>query len=140
MKRANWFSRLKAILIAGFMADLSSCSSDKSNSGNNLPVACSVFEMSPRDRELQLKRINMVSKASDRFKINDEGFSFVVNLNIMPETELEIWMQTEQKCCSFLRLRLEKIEMNEVAKIQATCLKNMTKDVMSTFGNRKDGK
>ena len=95
--------------------------------------------MSPNQRLAHQRRLENLQKAGRPLRETGDGFVFTVDLHLLSEQDLQIWMENEQKCCSFLRMTSRILESNAVAEVAVTCPSEMRVEVMRTFGLRTDG-
>jgi hypothetical protein len=107
---------------------------DKKTAETPLPTSCTLLAMSPTERAAHLERLKLLSRASSAIATTREGFTFNVNLQTMPLSDLQTWAQAEQKCCSFLKIDSQVIEGGKRATVRVVCPEDSKKEVMQTFG------
>lgn len=101
--------------------------------GEQLPENCSLLAMSPEDRSRHQGRLDSLRKATSFERKTDDGFEFSVDLHRMSADELGLWMENEQKCCSFLQIRRRIDEAQQHAHISVKCPLDLRTQVMETF-------
>jgi hypothetical protein len=134
---------LSTVVLAGIiMWAFTACkTTDKRTSANNqLPESCSLLAMSPKDRAAHQQRLDKLCKASRLRRETTDGFEFTVDLRLMSAQDLQMWMENEQKCCSFLQMTKRILDSNTIAEVAVVCPPEMRGEVMRTFGLRTDNK
>lgn len=101
---------------------------------SQLPATCTLFAMSPEQRDAHQHRLEKLRMASSLRRETEDGFVFVVDLHILSAQDLRVWMENEQKCCSFLRMTSRVDESDVVAEVTVACPSEMRLEVMRTFG------
>jgi hypothetical protein len=101
-----------------------------------LPASCTLLAMSPEERVAHQQRLESLNKAASLRKVTADGFVFAVDLRRMPKEDPQLWMENEQKCCSFLRMTHQVIEKDVLAEVAVVCPAEMRAAVMQTFGLR----
>lgn len=105
-------------------------------SGKELPASCTLLAMSPEDRVTHQRRLENLNKAASFRAETEDGFVFAVDLRQMSLEDLQLWMENEQKCCSFLRMTNRLLEKDALAEVAVACPAEMRAGVMQTFGLR----
>jgi hypothetical protein len=134
---------LSTVLLVGIiMWTLTACrTADKrTTTGNQLPESCSLLAMSPGDRAVHQQRLDKLCKASRLLRETADGFEFTVDLHLMSAQDLQLWMENEQKCCSFLQMTNRILKTNALAKVTVACPSKLRVEVMRTFGLMADNK
>lgn len=90
--------------------------------------------MSPEQRDAHQRRLEKLRKASSLRRETAAGFVFAVDLHILSTQDLLVWMENEQKCCSFLRMTSRANERDMIAEVTVVCPSEMRPEVMRTFG------
>lgn len=103
-----------------------------------LPETCSLMAMSPEDRAAHQQRLDKLCEASRLLRETADGFSFTVDLHILSAHDLQIWMENEQKCCSFLQMTNRILEGDAIAEVTVACPPAMRAEVRKTFGLRAE--
>ena len=101
---------------------------------STLPASCTLLAMSPEQREAHQHRLENLRKASRLLRETADGFTFSVDLCVLPAYDLAAWMENEQKCCSFLRMTSHVNESKTLAEVQVNCPTDLRHEVMRTFG------
>lgn len=122
------------VLIAHQNAKIRTASSEQ------LPANCILLATSPADRLAHQRRLENLSKAAQLSKEINEGFVFTVDLHQMSFGDLELWVENEQKCCSFLRMTSHILEKDVLAEVTVVCPAESRAQVMRTFGLLSDDK
>ena len=119
---------------------LVACKSTKTRSagGKELPASCTLLAMSPEERVAHQRRLESLNRAASLRKQTADGFIFAVDLHRMSLSDLQLWMENEQKCCSFLRMTNRLLEKDVLAEVVVVCPAEMRSAVMQTFGLRID--
>lgn len=99
-----------------------------------LPATCMLLAMSPEQRDAHQHRLEKLRKASSLLRESADGFAFAVDLHILSARDLRIWMENEQKCCSFLRMTSRVHEGDAIAEVTVACPSEMRLEVMRAFG------
>ena len=108
--------------------------------GKELPASCTLLAMSPEQRVAHQRRLESLNKAASLRKETADGFVFAVDLRQMPLEDLQLWMENEQKCCSFLRMTNRLLEKDVLSEVAVACPAEMRSVVMQTFGLRSGEK
>ena len=108
----------------------------RTTSGKELPASCTLLAMSPEERVAHQRRLESLNKAASLRKETADGFVFAVDLRQMSLKDLQMWMENEQKCCSFLRMTNRLLEKDALAEVAVACPAEMRAEVMQTFGLR----
>lgn len=90
--------------------------------------------MSPEDRSTHQRRLNDLCKAARLERETADGFEFTVDLRVMSAQELGLWMENEQRCCSFLKMSRRLDETKALAQISVECPRELRAQVIETFG------
>jgi hypothetical protein len=61
--------------------------------------------MSPAERQKHGQRLSVLGQAAKLVERRNDSFTMEVDLKLMPRTEVEAWVEKEQKCCGFLSIR-----------------------------------
>ena len=105
-------------------------------SGKELPASCTLLAMSPEERVAHQRRLESLNRAASLGKQTADGFIFAVDLHLMSLGDLQLWMENEQKCCSFQRMTNRLLEKDVLAEAIVVCPAEMRSAVMQTFGLR----
>jgi hypothetical protein len=141
--RFNTFLPLATVVTIGIIVGtFNSCTTGNKRvtSAKRLPESCSLLAMSPKDRVTHQKRLDNLREAARLLRETSRGFSFTVDLHLMPANELQMWMDNEQKCCSFLQITNRVFDGNSLAIVTVDCPSTMRMEVMSAFGLRANYK
>jgi hypothetical protein len=121
--------------IAGAWAFTGCKTTDKPKAEENeLPASCTLLALSPEQRGAHQRRLEKLRKASLLRRETAAGFVFAVDLHILSAQDLRVWMENEQKCCSFLRMTSRVYESEAMAEVTVACPSEMRPEVMRTFG------
>jgi len=101
---------------------------------SQLPATCTLLAMSPEQRSAHQERLENLRKASRLRRETVDGFVFAVDLHVLPAQDLQVWMENEQRCCSFLRMTSRVHESDAIAEVTVVCPSEMRPEVMRTFG------
>jgi len=101
---------------------------------SKLPASCTLSSASPEQRKLHRERLEALRKASRLISEDARGFTFFVDLSVMSVADLSIWMENEQKCCSFLSMTRRFREGDSVAEVEVTCTSEFRAEAMLTVG------
>ena len=117
---------------------LVACKSTKTRTagGKELPASCTLLAMSPEERVAHQRRLESLNRAASFRKQTADGFIFAVDLHQMSLSDLRLWMENEQKCCSFLRMTSRILEKDILAEVIVVCPAELRSAVMQTFGLR----
>ena len=99
-----------------------------------LPKMCRLFTMSPEERSAHQDRLKIIQQAGQLVRETTDGFVFNINLQKMSFDNLKLWMDNEQKCCSFIRINCEVLKQNSLAQVTVVCPLDSRVEVMQTFG------
>src|ERR687892_623277 len=67
-------------------------------SKEKLPASCALLGMSPAERAAHERRLSSLRNAAHLERKTDSGFDFTVDLQRMSPQNLQLWMESEQKC------------------------------------------
>jgi hypothetical protein len=101
-----------------------------------LPASCTLLAMAPEERSVHQPRLNDLRKAGRLERETVDGFEFTVDLRQMSAKDLQLWMENEQKCCSFLRIKTRSDEVQQRTHVTVECPKDLFSQVIETFGLR----
>jgi hypothetical protein len=107
---------------------------NRTTASDQLPANCTLLAMSPAERTVHQQRLESLRKASRLQAETDQGFVMVVDLRGMSSRDLQLWMENEQKCCSFLQMTSHTLESGALAQVSVVCPPEMRTEVMKTFG------
>ena len=127
-----------AVIFAWLFAGCKMGDKPKAEDGQ-LPATCTLPAMSPEQRSAHQERLEKLRKASRLRRESADGFVFAVDLQILPAGDLQVWMENEQKCCSFLRMTSHVYESDAIAEVTVACPSEMRPEVMRTFGLNAGG-
>lgn len=102
----------------------------------SLPKSCTLMAMTPDERAVHLERLGMLQHGARAVKMSADGFTFEVDLAVMSLRDLQGWAETEQKCCSYLKIESRAAEARKRAKVRVVCPADLRDDVMQSFGLR----
>ena len=102
--------------------------------GKPLPIMCKLFAMSPEERSVHQNRLKNIQQAGQLVRKTTDGFIFNVHLQKMSFEDLKLWMDNEEKCCSFLRIKSEVLKPDSLAQVTVVCPLDSRDEVMNTFG------
>ncbi|MBI1178335.1 hypothetical protein GC207_12940 [bacterium] len=102
--------------------------------GWQLPASCTLLAMSPQNRAAHQRRLDTLTRSALLESQTPKGFVFTVDLRRMSVEDLHLWMENEQKCCSFLRMTSRAFQKEGVAEVTVTCPVVMRAAVMRAFG------
>ena len=100
----------------------------------SLPQMCRLFTMSLEERLVHQNKLKDIQQAGQLVRETSDGFIFNVNLQKMSFEDLKLWMENEQKCCSFLWINCEVLKQNSLAQVTVVCPLDSRSEVMRTFG------
>lgn len=112
----------------------------RSASREQLPASCTLLAMSPEDRVAHERRLQALRGAAKLERTTDRGFDFTVDLRQMSSQDLQLWMENEQKCCSFLRMTSKIDSTAQQAHVSVVCPAEFRSDVIQTFGLDASGR
>lgn len=141
--KLNFLLPLSIVVLGGIVIwTLTGCRTveKRTTANRQLPESCSLLAMSPKDREAHQQRLAKVRTASRLLRQTSDGFEFTVNLRLMTAQDLQLWMENEQKCCSFLQMTNRILESDVFAEVSVVCPSELRVEVMRTFGLLTDAK
>lgn len=101
-----------------------------------LPNSCTLLAMSPAERAVHLKRLEMLRRSASAVKMSADGFTFAVDLGVMSPADLQGWAANEQKCCSYLKIESRIVEEDKRATVHVVCPADLRNETMQSFGLR----
>lgn len=99
-----------------------------------LPDSCTLMSMKPGERAIHVERLGMLRRSARHVKVSPEGFSFEVDLGMMPVRDLQRWAENEQKCCSYLKIDSRIAQERKLAMVRVVCPADSKTEVMRSFG------
>jgi hypothetical protein len=71
----------------------SNASGEEKREAVALPDSCTLMSMKPADRVIHVERLGMLRRSAKHVKVSPEGFSFEVDLGLMPVRDLQGWAE-----------------------------------------------
>lgn len=112
----------------------------RSASQEQLPASCTLLAMSPEERAAHERRLRALRSAARLERATDRGFDFIVDLRQMSSQDLQLWMENEQKCCSFLRMTSTVDPASHQTRVSVVCPAEFQSEVIETFGLNASGR
>lgn len=130
--------------IAVFAVLFASCSLGRTSLADEhpknvpLPTNCTVLAMSPVERAAHLARLETLRRAARAVTMTKDGFSFEVDLAEMRWADLNSWAESEERCCSFLKIERQAFSSGDkkFARVRVSCPADLQNEVMRSFGLR----
>ena len=99
-----------------------------------LPDSCTLMAMTPAQREVHLRRLEMLRRSASAAQMASDGFTFEVALTSMPLADFQSWAENEQKCCSYLKIESRVAGDQKRANVHVICPKDLRNETMQSFG------